>query len=183
MSYRLLLATAAMAALWAWPAGALTLCPDEEGDYTPAACDLIWPFEPNPDRIECDDVEIYAGKADPICMEYWNRERDRQRPLANHMRAYLDRGFTKEEALEAWASKTPRGRRADDLCQAAWERMERFRVELGWRPGPKIRPHDPYELPEVCEAVLAMPEDEVRAVLEEFTEICGGDCRDLVPEE
>src|SRR5918996_808417 len=103
------LATAAMAALWAWPAGALTLCPDKEGDYTHAACDLIWPFEPNPDRIECGDV-IYAGEADPICMDYWNRERERERARAKHMRAYLDRGFTQEEALEAWTNKTPRGR-------------------------------------------------------------------------
>jgi hypothetical protein len=72
MSKRLLLVAAAMAALWSGPAGALSLCPDEEGNYTPAACDLIWPFEPDPDRVECDIIaDMEAAEAHPVCLDYY----------------------------------------------------------------------------------------------------------------
>jgi hypothetical protein len=58
----------------AWPAAAPLLCPDETGAYTPDACDLILPIEPNPGAIQCDIVDHLAGTADPICERYWKRE-------------------------------------------------------------------------------------------------------------
>jgi hypothetical protein len=61
---------------WALPAGAVSLCPDDRtGEYTHEACDLIWPFEPDPDRVECDIVEdTKAGEAHPVCLDYYLKE-------------------------------------------------------------------------------------------------------------
>jgi hypothetical protein len=80
--------------------------------------------------------------------------------------------------LAAWPS--PSQAAASETCQAAWERAERIRVELGLRPGPTTAPDDLH--PEACQAILATPEDELRDAIQESIEICGGDCRDLVPE-
>jgi hypothetical protein len=69
-----LLVAAAMAALCPGHAVAQSLCPDETGSYTPDACDLIWPFEPDPDRVECDIVaDMEAGEAHPVCLDYYRK--------------------------------------------------------------------------------------------------------------
>jgi hypothetical protein len=68
-----------------------------------------------------------------------------------------------------------------EVCQAAWDRTERVRVELGLRPGPKTMPDDPLRPRASCEALLTMPEDRLRTPIKEMTEVCSGDCRDLVP--
>jgi hypothetical protein len=91
MSKRLLLAAAALAALWTGPAGAFSLCPDNKtGEYTPDACDLIWPFEPDPDRIECDLVaDVLAEQSHPVCLD-----------------AYLRRGWIDEPSTKRWRVRT-----------------------------------------------------------------------------
>jgi hypothetical protein len=66
---------------------------------------------------------------------------------------------------------------ASEACQAAWERAERARVELGLRPGPKTAPEDLLEA--ACDALLATPEEDLRDAIRLGIEICGGDCRDL----
>jgi hypothetical protein len=86
MSYRLLLAAAAMAALWARPAAAPLLCPDENGTYTPYACDLILPIEPDPQAVNCDSLAYIVwhstGQGDnPVCVAYWEREQAADRRL------------------------------------------------------------------------------------------------------
>jgi hypothetical protein len=78
----------------------------------------------------------------------------------------------------AWSSPTLAA--ASETCQAAWERAERIRVELGLRPGPKTAPEDPLRPEASCDALLATPEGDLREAIRESIEICGGDCRDLV---
>jgi hypothetical protein len=69
----------AIAALWAGPAAAPVLCPDETGTYTPDACDLILPIEANPQAVDCDIyayvrwLETRQGD-NPVCVAYWERE-------------------------------------------------------------------------------------------------------------
>jgi hypothetical protein len=67
----------------AWPAGAVTLCPDETGAYTPDACDFILPIEPNPHAVECGFIAEWLWmterKGNPVCMEYFAREAARDR--------------------------------------------------------------------------------------------------------
>jgi hypothetical protein len=70
-----------------------------------------------------------------------------------------------------------------DVCQAAWDRAGRIRVELGLRPGPRTMPKDPLRPREACELILAKPEAELRRAIRETNEICGGDCPDLLRAE
>lgn len=72
---------------------------------------------------------------------------------------------------QAWA--------ASETCQAAWEHVERVRVELGLRPGPATAPADPLRPEIACQAILDTPAAELRRHIRESIEICGGDCRDL----
>jgi hypothetical protein len=73
MQVSALLVAAAMMALCPGPAAALSLCPDEEGNYVPDACDLLWPFEPNPRRVECELEDLLAGELHPVCLDYYRK--------------------------------------------------------------------------------------------------------------
>jgi hypothetical protein len=87
MSNRLLWAAAVIAALWSAPAAAPVLCPDATGTYTPDACDLILPIEPNPRAVDCDLIEYVRwlttkqSDAPAVCVEYWEREAEKEARL------------------------------------------------------------------------------------------------------
>jgi hypothetical protein len=68
------LAAVAIVVLWASPAGAPVVCPDETGEYTPDACDLIEPFDPLQERHMCDIIDLMSGRLDQICIAYWRWE-------------------------------------------------------------------------------------------------------------
>jgi hypothetical protein len=78
MTKRLLL-TAAVCGLLSSPAGALILCPDDAGEYTPDACDLILPVDPTQREHECDAADWARWFTDdegqdPKCSAYWDQE-------------------------------------------------------------------------------------------------------------
>lgn len=147
--------------LMASPASAVMLCPDETGAYTPEACDFILPIEPNPRAIECNMMDWLRWRAtsqggDPRCVAHWEQKQ------AAGVR------------LKAWLDPAP----ADpDVCRRSWEKWERIRVdEFGWAPAEMPRDRHPL----VCQISLDTPDEEIRQILKEVTEACGGDCRRLV---
>jgi hypothetical protein len=70
---------AALAALWAGPAGATRICPDANGFWHPFACDLILPIDPDQPSHECSFETWWAwhstgASSDELCDAYWNAE-------------------------------------------------------------------------------------------------------------
>jgi hypothetical protein len=80
------------------------------------------------------------------------------------------------------AVMAPGGLTATPVCEQAWERAERIRVEIGLRPGPAYK-SDELVPEKACRLILDKSDQELRAMIMAQTEICGGDCRDLVEDE
>jgi hypothetical protein len=113
MLNRLLLAAVAMAALWAAPAGATRICPDEAGVYSPMNCDLILPIDPNQISHECAFEDWWAwhttGESDdPICNSFWDSELAQKTMLCRRLLA-IDAGLEQESSPEvlAFCSQPP----------------------------------------------------------------------------
>jgi hypothetical protein len=134
---RLLALVLSLAVCPIWTAGAVMLCQDDSGTYTPDACDLILPIDPNQRAIDCDFVTEWkwrtvGGGGDPRCVAYFETV------------AWRPRLMTAAER---------------DVCNKAWDKWERVRVEeFGWSPGepPVDQP------PDFCKDLLEVPEAEIR---------------------